>query len=133
MAEKFYKMMKSDDESSTLLNDIGSYEVWKTSILEDKTGEYELRLRAEDTVLRRFSIQQSDEDIDSDVDFDSYNTDGFYDIIQRPDNTFEENYQKLTDSEKKKLRISIGITKTVFCMQQMKIIRDVSMEHPSII
>ena len=69
--------MKSDDESSTLLNDIGSYEVWKTSILEDKTGEYELRLRAEDTVLRRFSIQQSDEDIDSDVDFDSYNTDGF--------------------------------------------------------
>ena len=125
--------MKSDDESSTLLNDIGSYEVWKTSILEDKTGEYELRLRAEDTVLRRFSIQQSDEDIDSDVDFDSYNTDGFYDIIQRPDNTFEENYQKLTDSEKKELRISIGITKTVFCMQQMKIIRDVSMEHPSII
>ena len=68
--KKFYKMMKSDDESSTLLNDIGSYEVWKTSILEDKTGEYELRLRAEDTVLRRFSIQQSDEDIDSDVDFD---------------------------------------------------------------
>ena len=56
--KKFYKMMKSDDESSTLLNDIGSYEVWKTSILEDKTGEYELRLRAEDTVLRRFSIQQ---------------------------------------------------------------------------
>lgn len=125
--------MKSDDESSTLLDDSGSYEVWKTSILEDKTGEYELRLRAEDTVLRRFSIQQSDEDIDSDVDFDSYNTDGFYDIIQRPDNTFEENYQKLTDSEKKKLRISIGITKMVFCMQQMKIIRDVSMEHPSII
>ena len=59
--KKFYKMMKSDDESSTLLNDIGSYEVWKTSILEDKTGEYELRLRAEDTVLRRFSIQQSDD------------------------------------------------------------------------
>ena len=61
--------MKSDDESSTLLDDSGSYEVWKTSILEDKTGEYELRLRAEDTVLRRFSIQQSDEDTDSDVDF----------------------------------------------------------------
>lgn len=133
MAEKFYKMMKSDDESSTLLDDSGSYEVWKTSILEDKTGEYELRLRAEDTVLRRFSIQQSDEDTDSDVDFDRYDTDGFYDIIQRPDNTFEENYQKLTDSENKKFRISIGITKTVFCMQQMKIIRDVSMEHPSII
>lgn len=125
--------MKSDDESSTLLDDSGSYEVWKTSILEDKTGEYELRLKAEDTVLRRFSIQQSDEDIDSDGDFDRYDTDGFYDIIQRPDNTFEENYQKLTDSEKKKLRISIGITKMVFCMQQMKIIRDVSMEHPSII
>ena len=121
--------MKSDDESSTLLDDSGSYEVWKTSILEDKTGEYELRLRAEDTVLRRFSIQQSDEDTDSDGDFDSYDTDGFYDIIQRPDNTFEENYQKLTDSEKQE----IGITKTVFCMQQMKIIRDVSMEHPSII
>lgn len=114
--KKFYKMMKSDDESSTLLDDIGSdesstllddsgsYEVWKTSILEDKTGEYELRLRAEDTVLRRFSIQQSDEDIDSDVDFDSYNTDGFYDIIQRPDNTFEENYQKLTDSEKQEIQ-----------------------------
>lgn len=125
--------MKSDDESSTLLDDSGSYEVWKTSILEDKTGEYELRLRAEDTVLHRLSIQQSDEDIDSDVDFDSYNTDGFYDIIQRPDNTFEENYQKLTDSENKRFRILIGITKTVFCMQQMKIIRDVSMEHPSII
>lgn len=31
--KKFYKMMKSDDESSTLLNDSGSYEVWKTSIL----------------------------------------------------------------------------------------------------
>ena len=42
--KKFYKMMKSDDESSTLLDDSGSYEVWKTSILEDKTGEYELRL-----------------------------------------------------------------------------------------
>ena len=126
--------MKSDDESSTLLNDIGSYEVWKTSILEDKTGEYELRLRAEDTVLRRFSIQQSDEDIDSDVDFDSYNTDGFYDIIQRPDNTFEEKLSKAYRFKKnKKFRISIGITKTVFCMQQMKIIRDVSMEHPSII
>ena len=81
--------MKSDDESSTLLDDSGSYEVWRTSILEDKTGEYELRLRAEDTVLHRFSIQQSDEDIDSDGDFDSYDTDGFYDIIQRPDNTFE--------------------------------------------
>lgn len=102
--KKFYKMMKSDDESSTLLYDSGSYEVWKTSILEDKTGEYELRLRAEDTVLRRFSIQQSDEDIDSDGDFDRYDTDGFYDIIQRPDNTFEENYQKLTDSEKKEIK-----------------------------
>ena len=33
--------------------------------MEDKTGEYELRLRAEDTVLRRFPIKQSDEDIDS--------------------------------------------------------------------
>lgn len=102
--KKFYKMMKSDDESSTLLDDSGSYEVWKTSILEDKTGEYELRLRAEDTVLRRFSIQQSDEDTDSDVDFDRYDTDGFYDIIQRPDNTFEENYQKLTDSEKQEIQ-----------------------------
>lgn len=102
--KKFYKMMKSDDESSTLLDDSGSYEVWKTSILEDKTGEYELRLKAEDTVLRRFSIQQSDEDIDSDGDFDRYDTDGFYDIIQRPDNTFEENYQKLTDSEKKEIK-----------------------------
>lgn len=102
--KKFYKMMKSDDESSTLLYDSGSYEVWKTSILEDKTGEYELRLRAEDTVLRRFSIQQSDEDTDSDVDFDRYDTDGFYDIIQRPDNTFEENYQKLTDSEKQEIQ-----------------------------
>ena len=85
MAEKILiKMMKSDDESSTLLDDSGSYEVWKTSILEDKTGEYELRLRAEDTVLHRLSIQQPDEDIDSDGDFDSYDTDGFYDIIQRP-------------------------------------------------
>ena len=102
--KKFYKMMKSDDESSTLLDDSGSYEVWKTSILEDKTGEYELRLRAEDTVLHRLSIQQPDEDIDSDGDFDSYDTDGFYDIIQRPDNTFEENYQKLTDSEKQEIQ-----------------------------
>lgn len=66
--KEFYKMMKSDDESSSLLDDSGSYEVWKTSIMEDKTGEYELRLRAEDTVLHRFSIQQSDEDIDSDGD-----------------------------------------------------------------
>ncbi len=131
--KEFYKMMKSDDESSSLLDDSGSYEVWKTSIMEDKTGEYELRLRAEDTVLHRFSIQQSDEDIDSDGDSDSYDTDGFYDIIQRPDNTFEENYQNLTDSEKKKFRISIGITKMVFCMQQIEIIRDVSMEQLSII
>lgn len=99
--KEFYKMMKSDGESSSLLDDSGSYEVWKTSIMEDKTGEYELRLRAEDTVLHRLSIQQPDEDIDSDGDFDSYDTDGFYDIIQRPDNTFEENYQKLTDSFKK--------------------------------
>ena len=37
MAEKnFIRMMKSDDESSTLLDDSGSYEVWKTSIMEDK-------------------------------------------------------------------------------------------------
>lgn len=34
--KKFYKMMKSDDESSTLLYDSGSYEVWKTSILKIK-------------------------------------------------------------------------------------------------
>ena len=41
--------------------------------------------------------------------------------------------KSLQIQKKKKLRISIGITKMVFCMQQMKIIRDVSMEHPSII
>ena len=125
--------MKSDDESSTLLDDSGSYEVWKTSILEDKTGEYELRLRAEDTVLRRFSIQQSDEGTDSDVDFDRYDTDGF--MISFKDQTIHSKkiIKSLQIQKNKKFRISIGITKTVFCMQQMKIIRDVSMEHPSII
>ena len=41
--------------------------------------------------------------------------------------------KSLQIQKNKKFRISIGITKTVFCMQQMKIIRDVSMEHPNII
>ena len=79
------------------------------------------------------SIQQPDEDIDSDGDFDSYDTDGFYDIIQRPDNTFEENYQKLTDSEKKEIQDLNWNYKDGLCMQQMEIIRAVSMEQPSII
>ncbi len=68
--------------------------------------------------------QQSDEDIDSDEDFDSYDDTGFYEIIQRPDNTLEENYQKLTDSEKQEMsELSNGITRMDFCMQQMKSIR----------
>ena len=41
--------------------------------------------------------------------------------------------KSLQIQKNKRFRILIGITKTVFCMQQMKIIRDVSMEHPSII
>lgn len=131
--KKFYKMMKSDDESSTLLDDSGSYEVWKTSIMEDKTGEYELRLRAEDTVLHRLSIQQPMKIlILTEISTVMIPTDF---IISFKDQTIhlKKIIKSLQIQKNKKFRISIGITKTVFCMQQMKIIRDVSMEHPSII
>ena len=63
-----------------------------------------MRLFAENVVADKFAEKKSDEDIDSDEDFDSYDDTGFYKIIQRPDNTLEENYQKLTDSEKQDVR-----------------------------
>ena len=125
--------MKSDDESSTLLYDSGSYEVWKTSILEDKTGEYELRLRAEDTVLVDFQYSNRMKIlIPTEISTDTIPTDF---TISFKDQTIhlKKIIKSLQIQKKKKLRISIGITKMVFCMQQMKIIRDVSMEHPSII
>ena len=50
-----------------------------------------MRLFAENVVADKFAEKKSDEDIDSDEDFDSYDDTGFYKIIQRPDNTLEEN------------------------------------------
>lgn len=87
-----------------------------------------MRLFAENVVADKFAEKKSDEDIDSE-DFDGYDDTGFYEIIQRPDNTLEENYQKLTDSEKQDVRALNGIIRMDFYMQQMMSIKYASMEQ----
>lgn len=107
----FYRILNSDesftmssnfDESPTA--DGSSFQEWKDNIADEQTGEYEVRLNAEQVVVDRFEVNSSDEDIDSDMDYDNYDQDGFYHIIVRLDRTFEENYQKLNDSEKKDIQ-----------------------------
>ena len=90
--------------AAQFLSNSSSYDEWASNIGIGSTGEYEMRLFAENVVADKFAEKKSDEDIDSDEDFDSYDDTGFYKIIQRPDNTLEENYQKLTDSEKQDVR-----------------------------
>lgn len=100
----FYKILTSDDFiSAHLPGDDGSYNNWKSNIMDQGTGDYEIRIHAENVVVEKSYGKKSDEDIDSDVDFDSYDKEGFYNIIQRKDKTFEENYQKLSDSKKQKI------------------------------
>lgn len=91
-----YKILKSDDNISGVDGNIGAagsnYEEWKTNIADDQTGEYETRLNAENIVINSYTD-----------DMYSYDEDKFYDIIQKSDKTFEENYQKLSDTDKKKI------------------------------
>lgn len=103
--KSLYKIIRSDDTiAAQFLSNSSSYDEWASNIGIGSTGEYEMRLFAENVVADKFAEKKSDEDIDSDEDFDSYDDTGFYKIIQRPDNTLEENYQKLTDSEKQDVR-----------------------------
>lgn len=100
--KSLYKIIRSDDMiAAQFLSNSSSYDEWASNIGIGSTGEYEMRLFVENVVADKFAEKKSDEDIDSDEDFDSYDDTGFYKIIQRPDNTLEENYQKLTDSENK--------------------------------
>lgn len=102
--KEFYKMLKSDDDIADLLSDDdGSYTSWKLNITDQKTGDYEIRINAENVVVEKSYGKDSDEDVDSDEGFDSYDKEGFYNIIQRKDKIFEENYQKLSGSKKQKI------------------------------
>ena len=100
----FYKILTSDDFiSANLPGDDGSYDNWKLNIMDQGTGDYEIRINAENVIVEKSYGKDSDEDVDSDEGFDSYDKEGFYNIIQRKDKTFEENYQKLSDSKKQKI------------------------------
>ena len=102
---KLYDVIRSDDLFSIQISEDGSsYESWKAGIENDTTGEYEVRLSAEDAATNITDAEVSSEDIDSDVGYDSYNEDGFYSIIKKKDHTFEENYQKLSETKKQKIR-----------------------------
>lgn len=109
-----YKILGSDDNISGFDGNTqvagSNYKEWKDNIAEDQTGEYEARLNAENVVVNRFYADKSDNDSDSDednedyVDYDSYDDNGFYDVIRRFDETFEENYQKLNQVDQKKIQ-----------------------------
>lgn len=99
----FYKLINSDDKMSALLDDNENYKTWKSNITDRQSGEYEIRLKAETVALDRYFTHGSEDD-DSDEAFDSYGTENFYEVIRRPDSSFEENYQKLTDAKKRMIR-----------------------------
>lgn len=88
-----YKILNSDDNFSGVDGNTGvdgsNYEEWKDNIADDKTGEYEVRLNAENVVRYYTDDMYSDDE------------DAFYDIIQKSDRTYEENYQNLRDVDKK--------------------------------
>lgn len=91
-----YKILNSDSIISSSINisetGVDNYEVWKDNIANDKTGEYEVRLDAKDIVIDNYA-----------EDMFSYDEDGFYNIIKKSDKTYEENYQKLSDADKKQI------------------------------
>lgn len=91
-----YKILNSDSIISSSINisetGVDNYEVWKDNIANDKTGEYEVRLDAKDVVIDNYA-----------EDMFSYDEDGFYNIIKKSDKTYEENYQKLSDADKKQI------------------------------
>ena len=98
--KEFYKMMKSDDESSSLIDFQYSNRMKILIPTEIPTA----------TIPTDFTISFKDQTIH-----------------------LKKIIKILQIQKKKKFRISIGITKMVFCMQQIEIIRDVSMEQLSII
>lgn len=69
-----YKILNSDDNFSGVDGNTGvdgsNYEEWKDNIADDKTGEYEVRLNAENVVRYYTDDMYSDDE------------DAFYDIIQ---------------------------------------------------
>ena len=95
----------NDRQADNLRRELKEQGVFLMNLMSSPgSGKTTTLTRTIEQLKNELKIGVMEADIDSDVDFDSYNTDGFYDIIQRPDNTFEENYQKLTDSEKQEIQ-----------------------------
>ena len=56
--------------AAQFLSNSSSYDEWASNIGIGSTGEYEMRLFAENVVADKFAEKKSDEDIDSDEDFE---------------------------------------------------------------
>lgn len=97
--KNLYKILSSDEDMQNQISSNGSDDLdnMNFGIDNDQTGEYEIRLFAENAALNRMGEE-------TDEDYDEYEESEFYKIIRNKDKTLFENYQNLSEEQKQKIR-----------------------------